>query len=206
MKNQDSNMRDWSRRNFLQTVGVGVPTLKLMLGGTSAGLGQATNSPPPYDPVKFTPVDLTRQFNCSPADFGPRERAKRMSGDVAGDGLLRTPAGEQNFQGIPFLLGAEGVEKKRWIVLSTRASSCASRSLEIPVGQRAGFLCFTAFCDWDETETEPSSEDVPEKVGQRLADVVLVYDDGSEKALPIRRRFEVNSPTSPWGHLPFAAL
>ena len=44
-----------------------------------------------------------------------------------------------------------------------------------------------------------------EKVGQTLAEAVLVFEDGTEKALPIRRRFEVVSP-NPSPHLPYAAL
>jgi hypothetical protein len=206
MHNEDSSQKDWSRRNFLQTVGAGVPTLKLMLEGANGGAGQGPGPSPKFDAEKFTPIELGRYFNASPADFGPREPAKGLGGEAAKDGLLRTPAGEQNFRGIPFLLGPEGVEKKRWIALSARASAWTTHSLEIPLLQRAGFLCLTAFCDWDKNETPPPGEDVAEQIGQRLAEAVLVYEDGGEKALPIRRRFEVNSPTYSWGHLSYASL
>jgi hypothetical protein len=39
-----------------------------------------------------------------------------------------------------------------------------------------------------------------------LAEAILVLEDGHEEILPIRRRFEVNSPSIFWGHLCFAAL
>jgi hypothetical protein len=156
--------------------------------------------------AKFTPVDLTRYFNSSPRDFGPRERAKALKGDSANDGLIRTPAGKQYFQGIPFLLGPEGVERKSWIVLSARSSSWTTRSLEIPFQQQASFICLAAFCDWDEHETPTPSEEVVEKVGQRLGEAVLVYEDAREHVFPLRRRFEVNSPSILWGHLSFASL
>jgi hypothetical protein len=122
------------------------------------------------------------------------------------DGLIRTPGGRQNFRGIPFWLGQEGVQNKSWVVLSRRPSPSATGSVLIPLEGRASFICLAQFCDWDESESPPPAEDVVERVGQPLAEAVLVYEDGSERALPIRRRFEVNSPSIFWGHLCFAAL
>jgi hypothetical protein len=45
-----------------------------------------------------------------------------------------------------------------------------------------------------------------EKVGQCLGQAVLVYEDGSEHSQPLRRRFEVNAPSTEWGHLSFASV
>ena len=205
MGNEGFTQKDWSRRCFLQTMGAGLPTLRLMFEGTGAAAGQTTGSGPKFDQAKFTPVDLSRHFNSSPSGFGPREQARGLSGDSAKDGLLHTPAGAQSFRGIPFLLGPEGVENKCWIVLSSRASSSATPDIEIPLGQRANFVCLTAFCDWDKNETPPPGEDVAEQVGQRLAEVALVYEDGNERVFPLRRRFEVGAPSIPWGHLCYAA-
>lgn len=194
-------IRDKSRRKFLQTVGASVPTLGLL--ANSVAVPAVPSSP--AAPSRFTPLDLSRFYNCSARDFGSRDRARRLSGDAAGDGLVRTPGGEQTFWGIPFRLGAEGIEQKSWLLLSTRAGKCAARSVTIPTGQHANFLCLAAFCDWDENETPPPVEDAVEKVGQLLGELVLVDDDGSEQALPIRRRFEVNSPSVFWGHASYAA-
>ena len=193
---------DRSRRTFLQTVGTGVPTLSLMLRDGAALPGAPGNEPPSG---KFTPLDLSALFNTSAKEFGPRDRAKGMGGDSARDGLIRLLAGNQALRGIPFRLGPEGVDKKSWIAVSSR-QGLGSASVSIPVGKRARFICLAQFCDWDENETPPPVEDAMEKVGQRLADAVLVYDNGEEKTLPIRRRFEVNSPTIFWGHLSFASL
>jgi len=206
MPDNDSKGPDYSRRNFLQTVGAGVPTLKLILDGTQAGGGSGGASVAGMGARKFVPIDLTPHFNASSRDFGVRAQARELGGDSARDGLLRTPAGEQNFRGIPFQLGPEGLEQKRWLALSTRASSWTTGGLAIPLEQRASFLCFATFCDWDENETPPPGKYVAEKVGQPLADVILVYEDGSEKAAPIRRRFEVNSPSISWGHLSYTSL
>jgi hypothetical protein len=190
-------MSNWRRRKFLKTVGGGMPSLKLLTQDAvtvsrSVGASSAAMVSP-----RFTPIDLSKYFNASPADFGPRAPV---------DGLLRLPTGAQQFRGIPFSLGPEGVRKKCWSVLSARRRSWAMPSLEIPLGKKANYLCLAQFCDWDEEEMRPTGVEATEKVGQHLAVAVLVYDDGSQKTLGIRRRFEVNSPTVVWGHLSFAAL
>jgi len=199
--------KDGSRRKFLQTVGATVPRLTLLTEGTPSPADGGPGESDQSSAAKFTPVDLSRYFNCSPTDYGPQEQAKKMSGDTGKDGLIRTPAGRQNIQGIPFLLGPEGLESKRWLALSDRPKPWLVRSIDIPVRKKASHVCLVAFCDWDENEIAPSLDpDLPvEKVGQRLAEAVLVFEDGTEKALPIRRRFEVVSP-NPSPHLPYAAL
>jgi hypothetical protein len=196
-----------SRRKFLQTVGTSVPTLTMVFNEASgAGAMLARSAAPPGPPPKFTPVDLGALFNCSAKEFGSRPRAKELGGDSASDGLVRMPGGSQLLQGIPFQLGPETVEKKSWLHLSTKASASAASNLTIPLGRKAGFVCLAAFCDWDPNETPPPVEDATEKVGQHLADVVLVYDDGSEHTHRIRRRFEVSAPSFEWGHLAYASL
>jgi hypothetical protein len=155
---------------------------------------------------KFTPIDLRPYFNTSSVDFGPREKAKGLTGESANDGLIRMPGNNQTFRGIPFRLGPEGIHHKSWLVLSASPRSKATPYVEIPLGHRANFICLAAFCDWDENETPPPRDNVIERVGQRLADAVLLYEDGGEEIVPIRRRFEVNSPSIFWGHLCFAAL
>jgi hypothetical protein len=187
---------DRSRRIFLQTVGTGVPTLTLMLRESDARAGALAGSDVEASPGKFTPVDLSGLFNSSATDFGPRDRAKGLSGDPTGDGLIRMPAGRQVLRGIPFQLGPEGIDKKSRVALSARKSLAAAPSVSIPLGKRARFICLAQFCDYDENETPPPDvEDVVEKIGQRLARAVLVYDNGEEKTVPLRRRFEVNSPS-----------
>jgi hypothetical protein len=202
----DSKDRDWSRRTFLQAVGTGVPTLTLMLREPAAQASRSTGSSGGRASAKFTPVDLSSHFNASARDLGPRPMARELGGDSARDGLLRTPTGKQVFQGIPFWLGAEGVEKRSWAVLGLRANPWLTRGFEVPLQRKASFVCLTSFCDWDENETPSPKEDVTEKVGQRLAEAVLVFEDGSEHIFPIRRRFEVYAPSYVWGHLSYASL
>lgn len=202
-KNESPKKSNWSRRSFLRTFGVGVPLLSLVGEGADLHAEQAAGSPQGgYDSDKFTPLDLSRHFNASPRSFGPRAQAREMGSD----GLIRTPAGERNFWGVPFRLGAEGLEEKRWLVLSTGANQAAARSVVIPVHRSAKFVCMAAFCDWDPNENPQPGADVIEQVGQVLAEATFTYADGREEKVPLRRRFEVDAPLVPWGHLCFAAV
>jgi hypothetical protein len=71
----------------------------------------------------------------------------------------------------------------------------------VPVGQPARYVCLATFCESDEGDGRGSGE----RVGETLAEAVLVHDDGRETRLPLRRRFEVHSPSYSWGRPAFAA-
>jgi hypothetical protein len=129
-----------------------------------------------------------------------------IGGDSAKDSLIRVPGGKRELQGIPFLLGQEDLQSKGWIVLSAKSGPTMTRQLEIPLSQKAHFLCLTSFSDFDENEDPEPGRDVFQKVGQPLADVTLMYEDNGTRVLRIRRRFETNSVVEPWGHLSFASL
>jgi hypothetical protein len=197
---------DCSRRNFMKTAGGGVPTLTFLMQQTSAAPASLATKKHQAVSDKFIPIDLSRQFTAAPADFGSRERAKELSRESREDGLIRLPGGKQVFRGIPFWLGPEDAMKKSWIALSSQTASWMTQSLEMPLNQKAGFICLAQFCDWDPNERPAPGQDVLERVGQVLAEAVLIYGDGSEQSLPIRRRFEVNSPSVDWGHLSFQAV
>lgn len=196
-----------SRREFLLTVGATAPTISLMEGGASGGAPGPTPAADARDANgKFTPVDLGAYFNSSSQEFGPRERAALIGGDSAKDSLIRVPGGKRDLQGIPFVLGPEDLQRKGWLVLSAKSVPTAAARVEIPLGQKAHFLCVASFSDFDENEAPGPGKDVFQKVGQHLADVTLIYEDGETRALPIRRRLETNAPLEFWGHLSFAAL
>jgi hypothetical protein len=173
--------------------------------GNPQGAGQPEEPGPQDNSNKFAPIDMSAYFNASSLDWGPHQRTKNLSGNSQKDGLGRTPAGKQNLRGIPFFLGPKGIDRKSWLALSLGPISWATKAVEIPVSQQARFLCLAAFCDWDPVEASPSGVDPAEAVGQKLAEVILIYEDGTEEALPIRRRFEVNSMQPVLGHLCFVA-
>ncbi|MEW5977081.1 MAG: CehA/McbA family metallohydrolase [Acidobacteriota bacterium] len=190
-----------TRRTFLQTVSGTLPTLTFI-----GQRGTAADDAAPGGRDKFTPLDLRSLFTASPFSFGPRDEARGLSSQSAKDGLIRMPSGKQILRGIPFLLGPGETQAKSWIVLSQAKSLDSVTSCEISVQKKAGFICMALFCDWDPHENPPPNEDVIERVGQQLGEAVLVYQDGQEVSLPLRRRFEVNSPSVSWGHLSFAAV
>jgi hypothetical protein len=200
----------YSRRTFLRAVGSTVPTIQLVSRAAAAqgggGASSRSVSHQAFNSGKFTPLDLTPFFNCSPADFGLREQAKSLNGYAGRPGLIRTPAGRQALRGIPFYLSSGGWDQKGWAVLSLQSKPWTTRTLEIPLNHNASFVCLAAFCDWDPNEHPGLGQDVVEKMGERLAEASLAYNDGSEHVFPVRRRFEVNSPSILWGHLCYAAL
>jgi hypothetical protein len=195
-----------SRREFLRTVGAGAPTISLVVGRASAVAGTAPEAEAAGAADKFTPIELTPHFSASSRDFGARERAWDLGGDSAKDLLIRVPGGKRRLQGIPFTLGPAEVDRKGWIVLSTKPSSAAVAQVEIPLAQKAHFLLLASFTDFDENESPGPGKDVFQKIGQHLADVTLIYEDSGTHVAPIRRRFESNGVIEPFGHWSFTAL
>ena len=197
---------DFSRRDFLFTLGAAAPTLTLWPAIAS---GAPPTAPEPEDwgsSAKFTPIDLSPHFNSSSRDFGPREigaylrdMALALGEYSAEDSLIRVPGGKRNLQGIPFLLGPEEVDSKSWIVLNAKSGSSALPRVEVVLHQKACFLCLASFTDFDENESPQPGELLVPKLGQRLADVTLVYEDDATRALPIRRGFESNIVIEPEG-------
>ena len=93
------------------------------------------------------------------------------------------------------------------MVLSKSPNTWSLRSLNIPLGLRASYLCLAQFCDWDEGLSDYPGVPAPspDKLGQVLAEVSFIYEDGSQRALPIRRRFETNAATTAWGFLSYGS-
>src|SRR6266480_3606382 len=79
----------WSRRDFLQTLSSGVPTLALIARQTNIRVAETEGVGGPPTSEKFTPIDLSRYFDASPAQFGERDEARQLSGESARDGLDR---------------------------------------------------------------------------------------------------------------------
>jgi hypothetical protein len=202
MASERPTERGFTRRGFLQTVGVGAPSVALVLEGVPA---RAT-APPPSDTGRSTPIDLGRFFNCSSRDFGAHEEARQAGGESAKDGFVRAPFGRQSLRGLPFELGPGGLDARQWVRLSTRKGPATIPRIEVPLDQPARFVCLAAFCDWSAPRVDRGGEEAPDALGQTLAEAVLLYADGTEKRLPLRRRFEVFMPAYPWGNLAFASV
>jgi hypothetical protein len=179
-----------TKRGFLQTLGMVVPSLRLMTG-------EARRMEPTAS-AKCTPIDCSSFFTASDSDL---KTLMKHPASTAAD-----IAGRRSLRGIPFLLGPPGAEQKRYVVLGKRGSPGTTARLELPVAKTASFVCLAQFCDQDENEEPAPGADVAENLGQRLAELVMVFEDGTEHRHPIRRRFEVTSSSVIWGRLCFAAV
>jgi len=144
--------------------------------------------------AKFTPLDLSAHWNAG--------EAAAWHPDIV-EPLKTLPAGQQTFWGIPFALGAQGEQARRWLLLDREPHT-------IEIAAQAHYLVVAHFCNSSHDPADPSQPpDVSVgqilRPGEHLADYVLIYTDGSEHRQPIRRRFEVNEAVSDWGQLAFAA-
>ena len=134
--------------------------------GEASGVPRPAPGPEARDASgKFTPIELSAYFNSSSREFGTREKAALIGGDSAKDSLIRVPGGKRDMQGIPFVLGPEDLQSKGWIVLSAKSGPTAAARVEIPLGQKAHFLCLTSFCDFDENEDAGAGEGCIPKSG-----------------------------------------
>ena len=199
-KKPETAVVGFSRREFLLTVGA-APTISLMEGEPSGALRPVPQPQAGDVDRKFTPIDLSAYFNASSQEFGTREKAMLIGGESAKDSLIRVPGGKRDMQGIPFLLGPANVQSKGWIVLSTNSGSTASARVDIPVGQKAHYLCLVSFCDFDPNEDPAPGTRTCFNRWVSVLNVTLIYDDDATHVLPIRRRFETNAVVEAWGIL-----
>jgi hypothetical protein len=79
-------------------------------------------------------IDFWRYFNVSSSDLGSRDEFRRLGGESADDGFFRTLVGRQFLRGLPYRLGSESLNEKRWVFLSTRLGVAAARTVEVIFG------------------------------------------------------------------------
>ncbi len=148
-------------------------------------------------PALFTTVDLSPYCNAMPVEIARRwhpAAEQRVAGQESGT---------QRYWGVPFSLAAS------WLVLGADGRPAGSVTIPLapPPSERApSYLVFLHVCGAPATgSAEADYPPVLARQGERVADYVLVYADGSEHRQPIRWRFEINSVTPPWGQRAFAA-
>ncbi|MDF5752667.1 CehA/McbA family metallohydrolase [Spongiactinospora sp. TRM90649] len=139
----------------------------------------------PAEERGYRPLDLTGLFNAP--------RTLLDDGD-------RYPLGPRTLYGIPFLFGDERA--------GTALLRVAGEPVTVPVGRAVEWLLFAhALESPDLFDGRP--------VGGACARYTLVYEDGHEEPIPVRRRFEIG-PTPrlwsdrpiplDWGQTPFLAV
>ena len=137
--------------------------------------------------TRFTSVSLNNTYTHSRSDSSPWE-------EPAAKAISILPGGSQKFWGVPFDLGSDGSNGPGLLIAGEAGSQDA---IVISVEGTATHLVFAQVCDSRARTTVAgqSSDYVNPAVtapGEHLADYVIVYADGYEARIPVRRRFEVN--------------
>ncbi|HEU5314724.1 MAG TPA: CehA/McbA family metallohydrolase [Chloroflexota bacterium] len=141
----------------------------------------------------FAPVPLDGELDETRP---PRERRWQPLLEAA---LRDLPAGERRFWGIPFQLAPEG-DGPAWVLVDR------PRTLALDGGASGvSHVVFVHTCGLPATATANVLPDPIVHAGERVADYVLVYTDGSEHRQPIRWRFEINGGPATFGLRAFAA-
>ena len=127
--------------------------------------------------------------------------APRLPGALAPPPALEQAFGAQAFRGIPFLLGSAGADNVvlvDGVPVTVAAGGLTARYLVFVhyVADRASNY-LSGFADSDADGNE---------LGDRVADYVLRYADGTEHVRAIRRRFAIQQARIGWGASPFAAV
>lgn len=132
--------------------------------------------------VLFEPIDISPYCNAPSPEVDRLLRAE----EIASMRLL--PSGSRRLRGIPFELVAAGAPH-RWIWVSHPVS--------LPVQRAARYIVFAHACPLaaDEPSGTPEIEFMA-RAGEELARFVIVYGEGDEQTVTIRRRFEVSEWTN----------
>jgi hypothetical protein len=154
----------------------------------------------------FTPVALDAAFNADRARLGGGFQPRT---DGAPDWSTRDAFGEQAYHGIPLHLGQPDRVN---VILLTPGEEVR---IDLPPLRASYLVVLHAVEDRPVPEipgfgqigsTPMSGRDVGNALGARVADYVLVYEDGNEAVTPILRRFAIQQRHISWGASPFAAV
>ena len=143
---------------------------------------------------KFRKLDLTDCFNSPAALTSNRPKAGAAWNPMMDDLSGKLPRQATTHWGIPFEFGPEDVKKPGLILLAGEGAE-----VEVPVNRKATHICIAHFCNVTAEYGANAGG------GEVLGAYSLLFTDGEECAVPIRRRFEVNPFSGPWGGNAFAA-
>ena len=147
---------------------------------------------------EFTAISLSGIYNRNGTSFSADELSDEK---LAGKDLSLT--GENVVRGVPFHLGEAAGNN----ILFLRGDE-ATLNFDEPIKCRHLVFIHTAVGKWDEPDedgiTRPSRGRII--LGDKVADYKLLYEDGSEKSVAIRRRFAIGEMSKAWGDECFEAV
>ncbi|MFQ6044132.1 MAG: hypothetical protein ACE5PV_25030, partial [Candidatus Poribacteria bacterium] len=136
--------------------------------------------------AKFTTIELDNYYNSSCAEPYPKVGVKPRWDEGTIDALSRLALGEVCARGIPFSLADLETEAHLIVLPASSDDGQPGESVVLPIGKKSHFVCFGHSCaSRDNDGLEPA-------IGVEVARYTLVYADGSESMVAIRRRFEIN--------------
>lgn len=157
----------------------------------------------------FRPIDLGPHLARGGVDGAAghdRVQWTRQDADAPG----QIPPGTQRFWGVPFRVGvssrgrtgsehdrriARHLEGQHWLTIGGRAPSVRAVTIKLPpTGPSPTYLVFLHQCAMErggDPDSGGANDVFDWHLGQRVADYVLVFDDGTEVRQPIRWHFEV---------------
>lgn len=146
----------------------------------------------------FAPVPASALFVADRPDLAPEGSFHHS---VAG-AMRSLPGGNQRLHGIPFVFATRGgVPRQRWLARPSLPRA------DIAIGGGLADWVVFAHCSTGPGATagQPPGPIVLDP-GAHLAEYTLVFADGVERSVPIRRRFEINDVVVGWGQLAFASV
>lgn len=147
---------------------------------------------------EFTPINLAGFYNRNGASFTEDELSNER---LAGRDLALT--GENVIRGIPFNLGDANANNIAFL-----GDEQATLTFEESVKCRYLIFIHTAVGKYNPPDedgiTRPSRGRII--LGDKVADYELLYEDGSEVSVPIRRRFAIGEMNKAWGDECFEAV
>ena len=137
---------------------------------------------------KFTPISLSNCYNASLSEPYPESGKTPHWDDGTINAFGQLTLEEVSARGIPFLLGSQ------LIVLPAPAEGEeAGKSITVPVDKQAHYICIAHCC------AMRPGDGMDPSIGDEVARYVLVYADGSQHLVSMRRRFEICPLRNPLG-------
>ncbi|MFQ6039876.1 MAG: CehA/McbA family metallohydrolase [Candidatus Poribacteria bacterium] len=147
---------------------------------------------------EFTPISLAGLYNRNGTSFSSDELADET---LTGKGLSLT--GENVIRGIPFHLG--DAEENNILFLKDDA---VTLDFDAPITCRHLVFIHTAVAKRDAPDEDGITRPPRGRIilGDKVADYQLIYEDGSEQSVAIRRRFAIGELRKDWGDECFEAV
>ena len=138
--------------------------------------------------MNHPPISLSNYCNASLSEPYPESGGTPHWDDGSVEALGQLTLEDVSARGIPFLLGSQLI-----VLPAPTEGEEAGKPIAVPVGKQAHYVCIAHCC-----AMRPDDGMGP-SIGDEVARYVLVYADGSQHSVSMRRRFEICPLRNPLG-------